>query len=93
MDILKMYECLSSDEKKQLMYLLKKERIQDAELMRVRDWCRKAQVSVRLYQILLKTWGKDCDTKLVSDITKQEFFAIRNAGQKTWEEFTELRGY
>jgi len=93
MDILKLYECLSSDEKNQLMYLLKKERIQDSELMKVRDWCSKVNVSGRLNNVLLWQWGRDCDTKLVSDITKQEFLAIRNAGKKTWQEFIELRGY
>lgn len=90
MNVVKFYECLSISEKKQLQYLLKKEKIELSNEMFVRDWVYKVEASVRLINILISKWGRE--DKLVSDITAEEFFTIRNSGQKSWCEFEELRG-
>lgn len=91
MDIARLYECLSMDEKKQLLYLLKKEKVEDSKQMFVRDWVDKIEPSVRLRNLLMAKWRRE--NKLVSEVTAEEFFTIRNAGQKSWCEFEELRGY
>lgn len=90
MNVVKFYECLSTSEKKQLQYLLKKEKIEASNEIFVRDWVYKIKPSTRLFSILIGKWGRE--DKLVSDITAEEFFAIRNAGPKAWREFEELRG-
>jgi len=90
MNVIKFYECLSTSEKQQLQYLLKKEKVEASNEMYVRDWIHKVQPSVRLHNILSFRYGTE--DKLVSDITYEEFFSIRNSGQKTWCEFEELRG-
>lgn len=67
-----------------------------ATQMTVRDWVYKATekrlISVRLFNILMIGWGRyeDC-IEIISDITKDEFLSIRNAGEKTWNEFNKLR--
>ena len=90
MNVIKFYECLSTSEKKQLQYLLKKEKVEASNEMFVRDWIEKVEPSARLANILYSKYGRE--DKLISDITAEEFFSIRNSGQKTWCEFEELRG-
>ena len=61
------------------------------------DWIKKVRIKndgefntgdVRLFNCL-----KAADVKEVELLTKKQFLRFRNAGKKSWEIFTELRGY
>jgi hypothetical protein len=90
MDISKFYNCLTPAEKKQLSFLIKNDKVKSSNEMFVRDWVHHVDLSVRLINVLMGKWSKA--DKLVSDITAEEFFSIRNAGVKAWQEFQLLRG-
>ncbi len=91
MKISKLYELLTIEEKSELYNLIKQERLSNTFSMNVYDWCDTVNMSVRLYNILMSKFQNKPD-KLVFDITQQEFFSIRHAGKKTWDEFILLRG-
>lgn len=66
-----------------------------ASQITVRDWVYKATekrlISVRLFNILTRGWRYKDDIEIISDITRDEFLSVRNAGEKTWDEFSRLR--
>ena len=93
MDIINLYNCLSDNEKSILYKLLKDEKTKAAEEIHVEDWAEKHGVSCRLYNILKSRFPKSKCNKTAHDITFSDFMGIRGAGQKSWHEFTLLRGY
>lgn len=93
MDIINLYNCLNDNEKSILYKLLKDEKTKAAEEIHVEDWAEKADISVRLFNILKWRFPKSKCNKTADDITFSDFMQIRGAGQKTWHEFTLARGY
>jgi hypothetical protein len=93
MDIVNFYNCLSDNEKSILYRLLKDEKTKSAEEIHIEDWAEKADISVRLFNILKSRFSKSKCNKTAHDITFSDFMGIRGAGQKSWHEFTLARGY
>ena len=65
---------------------------------KVRDWDKLSSCSTRLYNILTG-WirnnfsGQKFEIEYIEDITKKSFKKHIYAGQVSWTEFKELRGY
>ncbi len=57
--------------------------------MEVRNWCNKMNPTARLANLLWVGFGRHHIS--ISDINKNEFMSLRNAGPKTWQEFVKLR--
>jgi len=59
------------------------------------SWDKLSRCSTRLYHSLMSLVEDDNNLSeiFIEDIRKSGFKRIRNAGQKSWTEFTELRGY
>ena len=92
MNIKNLFDCLTMDEKKEILDLIVNEKKYDASKMYVKEWVIKFEPSLRLLNILLGycEWR---DTTLVCDITREKFGLLRNGGAKAWDEFVKLRGY
>ncbi len=100
MDVKKLFSCLSDEEKLELGRLLKG----DEEISipvglgdkGVLEWIETADITVRLYNCLRDYCDKfDSDSTLVKfkHVFKRQFLMIRNAGEKSWSEFVQLRGF
>ena len=87
MDLKKLYDSLSLDEKKELRGYLNDEFIANDDLDSV-EWCLRFHPSVRLSNILRRHFK----TRRVSSINEMEFMLVRDAGKKSWEELVQLRG-
>jgi hypothetical protein len=65
-----------------------------SEKTNLQHWLRQKEqetkVSTRLINILT---GNTYGLNYLEDVTKQEFFMLRNAGPLTWAEFVKLRGW
>lgn len=97
MDIKKIYEAFTDEEKKLMMFYLTEENVKSENCL-LYNWLvlNKQNMSVRLfnclnYQFIYRKLNKD--QLLLSQLTKDVFCKIRNAGEKSWKEFVELRGY
>ena len=64
---------------------------------KVGDWDKISLCSTRLYNILTGEFLQDGYKKSwiinIEDLTKKQFKKIRNAGEGSWTEFQDLRGY
>lgn len=99
MNIKKLFECLTEEEKTEMFSLLKNDPIFiDRELNSVSKFLEKysanSTMSRRLYNNLTMGikhhgWG----LLSVKELTLEKFTYQRNAGKKSWEEFVEMRGY
>lgn len=96
MDVKKLFSCLSDEEKLELGRLLKG----DEEISipvglgdkSVLEWIETADITVRLYNCL-RDYCDESTTVLLRQVSKRQFLSIRNAGEKSWSEFVELRGF
>ena len=86
MDLKKLYDSLTLDEKKELRGYLNKDFIED-DGSDMFEWCKRHKPSVRLHNILMNNFK----TRQVSTIIKKEFMLTRDAGIKSWDEFIKLR--
>lgn len=57
------------------------------------DHTMNMKIPVRLQTILLSSFGRKTDARLISSICKADFLAIKGAGPKMWLEFIKARGY
>ena len=62
---------------------------------KVEDWDKISLCSTRLYNILTGKYeyDKKYKIKFINGLTKKEFKSHKYAGQVSWTEFKELRGY
>jgi len=98
MDIKKLFDSFSKEEKQQLLFLLTEESVKSDDC-RLLTWAKNQHLiennmSIRLYNCLQNgirhTWG---ESMLLSELTFPAFIKQRNNGQRAWHEFIELRGY
>ena len=71
--------------------------------IRASEWDKLHLCSARLRNILMGEHIKDWDSNkrmynypaevLNINISKKDFMSLRNAGEKSWKEFVEIRGY
>lgn len=90
MNILKLYPCLSEEEKKTLFALLQKENRNNREILNEltgREWVFNVDASVRLLNVIKSNFA---DTK-IKDITNVDL--RKHTGKKSLAEFNELRGF
>jgi len=103
MNINKLYECLSDQEKSSLLYLLKKERVNASQVLHIYDWVQQSDLSCRVANALLAKYPKykwdselgemiEQPFKTADDITELEFFSIKNLGWRSYDEFLKARG-
>ena len=98
MDIEKLFSCLSDEEKLELGRLLKggEERSVSVSVglgdKLVLEWIETADITVRLYNCL-RDYCDESSTVLLRHVSKRQFLSFRNAGEKSWNEFVELRGF
>ena len=93
MDIKKLFDSLTENEKSVFYTLLKSEKTKYSEELHVVDWIKIVGASHRLYNIICSNYPKDKGFITPNDITYNDFMLIRGAGDKCWSEFTILRGY
>ena len=67
----------------------------EAWILQNRGKCSERIINIITADRIRLSWSKDLEGgfKYIEDITEKTFLFQRNAGKKTWQEFTELRGY
>jgi len=96
MNMMQLFQCLTVEEKKQLLNLLtmdRDEKRKQTENMTVLQWCEAMQPTTRLRNCLNVLFHQGGQYKRIVDVTKDDLMQYRNAGVKCWQEFIELRGY
>jgi hypothetical protein len=82
MNIQKLLELLSENEKRELLSLLNSERVTISEFIRS---CKNDRV-----KIALKLYLEQYDSIYVDEIIYSRFIRLRNVGKKTWYDFQQL---
>lgn len=96
MDAVKLIECLSRTEQKEVFYELARRLFPDQEIKGVvtplvpwlRDKARQSKISLRLFEKLHAS-----DFSCIEEISKEKFIRVKGLGNAAWREFVRLRGY
>lgn len=94
MDFTVFIKSLSKNEKNELLTALLKDAGHEVEyLTSIRSFYKahRDKASVRLLNILHHNFDNE-DMAFIELVARSDFMTLRNAGQKTWEEFCALRG-
>ena len=85
------------DYHKQIFTTEVKDKLECNKNTKVQDWDKLSLCSTRLCNVLtskhLNEFNQEYRIKYIEDLTKKQFKKIRNAGQFSWTEFENLRGY
>lgn len=95
MDMLKLVQCLSDEEKFQLRKLLGTELSElqkEYSALTIFEWCDKVHPSTRLYNGLHAIYYHN-QTVLIKDVNTEELLRYRNLGGVSIAEFIRLRGF
>jgi hypothetical protein len=82
MNIQKLFEALSENEKRELLSLLNSERVTISDFIRS---CKNERIKMALVQYV-----EYHGTEYIDEILKSRFIRLRNVGKKTWYDFQEL---
>jgi hypothetical protein len=83
------HRCFTDEDKRDLARWLKKDRVKATNELLIHDWLYKVDASIRLHNVIRSNYDNNI---FPSQITKEMFLSLRNAGIVTWREFEELRG-
>ena len=97
MDINKLYEALSEEERDYLAFLMNNDKIKSSNCT-IKNWAdyylKKSKITLQLYNILVEGintyWGTNM---LISELTFENFIKVKGAGEKKWLNIIQLRGY
>jgi hypothetical protein len=94
MNIKKLIDCLTNEERQKLLSLLEERKAHDVNVPFTK-FIEETDCSVRLYNVLREgmRW-RGWDKLMISELDFNEFSKQRNAGVQSWLEFIKLRdGY
>ena len=94
MDIIKWFNSLDESEKRILIETIN-EYNNIPKLTDLKDWANmnREKMIPRLYNVICNHYYNGFKHYFYENITYKEFMNFRNSGNKSWKEFTKLRGY